>query len=98
MTWMGNGNNPPPVLPPDWNTELETLLTHDELSDEVARKSLGRFLSHNIGMLCEILTRKILEPYQRIVVKGWLSHNFSLTVAARSFGKSTLGSHFGYLY
>lgn len=87
MTWIGNGNNPPPEIPTNWNAECDSLLTHNELTEEVARKSLGRFLSHNIGMLVETLTRKILEPYQRIVVKGWLAKNFCLTVAARSFGK-----------
>lgn len=98
MSWIGNGNNPAPVPIVDWNKQCEGLLTHNELSEEVARKSLGRFLSHNIGMLVEILTRKMLEPYQRIVIKGWLQKNFSLTVAGRSFGKSTIASHFCYLY
>ncbi len=98
MSWQGNGNNPPSSPLVDWNADCKKLLTHNELPEEVARKSLGRFLSHNIGMLVEILTRKILEPYQRIVVKGWLAKNFSLTVASRSWGKSTVASHFCYLY
>ncbi len=98
MSWQGNGNNPPPVPYTDWNLECEKLCTQDELNEEVARKSLGRFLSHNIGLLVEILTRKILEPYQRIAIKGWLAKNFSLTIASRSWGKSTVASHFCYLY
>ncbi len=98
MTWIGNGNNPSPPPAVDWNKDCERLLTYDELPEDVARKSLGRMLAHNIGMLVEILTRKILEPYQRIVVKGWLAKNFSLTIAARSWGKSSIASHFCYLY
>lgn len=98
MSWVGNGNNPTPPPITDWNKECTKLLTHNELPEDVARKSLGRFLAHNIGMLVEILTRKILEPYQRIAVKGWLRSNFSLTVASRSWGKSTVASHFCYLY
>lgn len=98
MTFLGRGNNPPATPIVDWNKECAILCTHHELSEEVARKSLGRLLAHNIGMLVEILTRKILEPYQRIVIKGWLSHNFALTIASRSWGKSTVASHFCYLY
>ncbi len=98
MSFLGNGNNPTPPPIVDWNKDLTGLLTHNELTEEVARKSLGRYLAHNIGVLVEILTRKILEPYQRITVKGWLAKNFSLTVASRSWGKSTICSHFCYLY
>lgn len=95
---QGLGNNPAPEPATDWNAQFEALLDYDELTEDVARKTLGRFLMTNIGMMVEILTRKMLEPYQRIVLKGWLQKNFSLTVAGRSFGKSTIGSHFCYLY
>jgi hypothetical protein len=98
VSWKGNGNNPPPDPITDWNAEFECLLDYNELPEDMARKTLGRFLMTNIGMLVEILTRKMLEPYQRIVLKGWLNKNFSLTIAGRAWGKSTVASHFCYLY
>ncbi len=98
MTFLGNGNNPLPQKLVDWNEEFKVLTTHVELQEDIARKTLGKFLMHNIGFFTEILTGKMLEPYQRIVVKGWLQKNFCLTIAGRAFGKSTLGSHFCYLY
>lgn len=52
----------------------------------------------NIGFTVRILTGFILEPYQRIMIKGWLTKNFILTVASRGFGKSMVASHFAYLY
>ncbi len=69
-----------------------------ELAEEVAAETLGRFLMHNLGFMSTALTGQILEPYQRIMVKGWMQKNFSLTVAGRSFGKSLVFSHFCYLY
>ncbi len=98
MTWITQSNNPIGAPYTDWNEEFKVLLDQAELPEDVARKTLGKFLMHNPGMMVEILTRKMLEPYQRIVVKGWLQKNFSLTIAGRSFGKSMLGSHFCYLY
>lgn len=69
-----------------------------ELNEDVARKTLGRFLKHNIGLLVFYLTGFTLEPYQRIMIKGWLLKNFSLTVAARGLGKSLMFAHFCYIY
>jgi hypothetical protein len=99
MAWFGIGNNPVDTKVPtvDLNREMKEKLK-GELTEEVARTALGAFFKHNIGFTTELLTGKILEPYQRIVVKGWMQKNFSLTVAARSFGKSTICSHFCYLY
>ena len=100
MAWLGIGNNPVDpkfVNLKDLNREMKLSLK-GELSEEVARKNLSLFLRHNIGYTTELLTGKILEPYQRIVVKGWMQKNFTLTVASRSFGKSTIASHFAYLY
>lgn len=81
----------------DYNLKFKTELK-GELSDEVARKTLGKFLMHNLGFTVRILTGFILEPYQRIMIKGWLAKNFTLTVAGRGFSKSFVASHFAYLY
>lgn len=81
----------------DWNARLRSELK-GELTEEVARKSLGRFFMTNIGILIHQLTGFYMEPYQRIVIKGWLKSNFSLAVAGRSLGKSMMASHFAYLY
>ena len=80
----------------DVNAELKQL--EGELSEEKARIALGRFMMNNIGFTVRLLTGWILEPWQRIVIKGWLTHNYSLTVASRGLGKSWLISHFCYLY
>ncbi len=84
-------------IPIDWNAKLKAELK-GELTEELARKSLGRFLMYNVGFLVRIMTGFILEPYQRIMIKGWLQKNFALTVAGRGFSKSFVCSHFCYLY
>lgn len=80
----------------DVNAELKLL--KGELSEEKARATLGRFMVTNIGFTVRTLTGWILEPWQRIIIKGWMSHNYSLTVASRGLGKSWVFSHFCYLY
>ncbi len=81
----------------DWNAKFRAELK-GELTEELARKTLGKFLMFNIGFMVRILTGFILEPYQRIMIKGWLAKNFSLTIAGRGFSKSFVASHFAYLY
>jgi len=85
----GLGYNPPnPDAPfPDWNEQIRIRVGDRELTDEEAVETLARFLRTNIGMLVTLLTGQILESYQRIMIKGWMQKNFSLTVAGRSFGK-----------
>lgn len=81
----------------DWNKHYSETLV-GQLSDEEAAKTLGCFFMHNIGLMATALTGQILEPYQRITIKGWMQKNFSLTIASRSWGKSMCFSHFCYLY
>ena len=98
---QGMGNNPvDPKRPPfiDWNRKYKTELANKELTDEEAVSTLGKFLMTNIGLAATVLTGQLLEPYQRIMIKGWMQKNFSLTVAGRSFGKSLVFSHFCYLH
>lgn len=83
--------------PIDYNKVCRETLK-GELTEEEGRRTLGRFLAFNIGFMVRILTGFILEPYQRIVIKGWLAKNFSLTVAGRGWSKSFVASHFAYLY
>ena len=99
--WVGIGNNPVDTLttaPVDWNQWIKTTYGSRELSEEEACESLGRFLATNIGLFTTLLTGQLLESYQRIMIKGWMQKNFTLTVAGRSFGKSLCFSHFCYLY
>jgi hypothetical protein len=93
--WIDGQRSLEPIV--DVNKALKRELK-GELTEEQARISLGRFLTHNIGFLVRIMTGFILEPYQRIMIKGWLAKNFSLTVAGRGFSKSFAASHFCYLY
>lgn len=89
----------PPLAEPviDWNRKFIEE-EKGELTEERARYILGRFLMYNIGFTARILTGWILEPYQRLVVKGWMTKNYTLTVAGRGWSKSWLFSHFCYLY
>lgn len=84
-----------PVI--DWNVKFQNELT-GELEYDVARKTLGKFLMHNIGFFVQLLTGFRLEAYQRIMIKGWLQKNFTLTVAGRGYSKSFCAAHFAYLY
>lgn len=97
--WIEGSNPTDPNAEPyiDWNKQFKEQLK-GELTEEVAANSLGRFLMHNLGIMSTVLTGQMLEPYQRIMVKGWMQKNFTLTVAGRSFGKSLVFSHFCYLY
>lgn len=90
-------NQPPKESLTDWNRKFETELVGD-LDYDLARKTCGKFLMHNIGIFVKFLTGFELEPYQRIIIKGWLQKNFTLTVAGRGFSKSFLFAHFCYLY
>jgi len=94
MAWVeGNKNIKPQV---DVNAELELL--KGELPEETARKTFGRFVMYNVGMLVFWLTGLKLYPDQRLLIKGWLNKNFTLTVAGRGYSKSWLFSHFCYIY
>lgn len=94
--WDQDNTNPKEAIV-DWNVKFKTELV-GELEEAEARATLGKFMMHNIGFTVYQLTGFILEAYQRIIIKGWMQKNFSLTVAARSLGKSFLCAHFCYLY
>ncbi len=96
MAWV-NGYPKSKVPLINWNKKFLTEL-EGELEEEVARKTLGKFLMHNIGFLFTILTGKHLTSYQRIMLKGWFNRNFTLCVAGRGVGKSFLVIPFAILY
>lgn len=81
----------------NWNKRMAEL-PDGELEEEMAREVLGGFLMQNIGLTAYQLTGYILEPDQRVVIRGWMQKNFSLCVAGRGYSKSWLLSHFNYLY
>jgi len=83
-------------LQPDWNDEFSKM--KGELKDDVCRRTLGKFLMYNVGLTVFWLTGFKLFPDQRLLLKGWLFKNYSLTIMARGAGKSWLFSHFCYLY
>lgn len=69
-----------------------------ELNQDTAEKTFGRFCTYNLGMTAFWLTGFKLYPDQRLILKGWMAKNYSLTVAGRGYSKSWLFSHFCYLY
>lgn len=93
--WIDGPAPEDPVI--DWNEKFLKELK-GELSEEVARRTLGKFLISNIGFTTEILTGLKLAPFQRLILKGWFNKNFCLTVAGRGGSKSTLAAIFSYLY
>lgn len=93
--WINGPTPTEPII--DWNAKFLTELK-GELSEEVARRTLGKFIMHNVGFAVRILTGFKLTSYQRLIIKGWLSKNYSMTIAGRGFSKSFLWSHFCYLY
>lgn len=68
------------------------------LEDEKARTTLGDFLRYNLKMFAFLLTGFRMEPYQTMMLKGWMKKNFSLCVAPRAAGKSTLIGLFSLLF
>lgn len=95
MEWLNGPSPAEPVI--RWNEKLRKDYVGD-LTDDQARVFLGRLLKYNIGMLVNLLTGVTLDPWQRVVIKGWLSKNYSMTIASRGLGKSFLFGHFCYLY
>lgn len=92
--WVEGYKGTEPVI--DWNKELKKL--SGELDEETAKRTLCQFLMHNIGFTTKIMTGVNLEPYQRLLIKGWWKKNFSMCIASRGGGKSTLVAVFAYLF
>ena len=97
MAWVQGGQPVDPKTTVDINRQLKEELK-GELDESQARVTLGKFLSYNIGFLVKILTGITLADYQRLVIKGWMRKNFTINVAGRGCGKSTLASIFAYVY
>lgn len=97
MTWITGENPSAKEEHIDYNKLFAETLK-GELDEDTARRTLGKFLMYNVGLMVWILTGFILEPYQRIMIKGWMKKNFTLCIAGRGFGKSMVWSHFCYLY
>jgi hypothetical protein len=96
MTWItGYDINPDDII--DYNKKFKEELI-GELDEDVARQTLGRFLMHNPGLFSYLLTGFSLEPYQRLLLKGWFRRNFALHVSFRGGGKTLTLAHFFYLY
>jgi hypothetical protein len=95
MAWVEGYNRTTSLI--DWNKKFMDELRGD-LDEEEAQKTLGKFLMHNPGFFSFMLTGFKLEPYQRLILKGWFNSNFSLMVAGRGFGKTFLAAHFCILY
>lgn len=81
----------------DWNKHFAETLK-GELDEDVARRTLGKFLEHNLQFTTRILTGMILKPFQAAIIKGWFNKNFSLACWGRGMGKSSLAGIFAVLY
>lgn len=81
----------------DWNEKFAVELK-GELKEDIGRKTLGKFLMFNIGILVRFMTGFRLYADQRLLIKGWFAKNYSLTVMSRGGSKTWCFSHFCYLY
>lgn len=97
MAWVEGKQPVEPNRLIDWNKKFKKELV-GELDENTARETLGKFLMYNIGFAVKILTGITLADYQRIVIKGWFAKSFTINIAGRGCGKSTLASIFAYLY
>lgn len=79
----------------DVNQELAQLV--GELSDDVAKITLAKFLYRNLGFTTEILTGMKLYPDQIINLKGLLESDYSLCVWGRGLGKTSMAAIFAIL-
>jgi hypothetical protein len=70
----------------DVNEELLKLT--GELSDEEARRSLAKFLRHNIGFTTELALGITLELYQELTIKSFFHRNYCMLVWGRGCAKS----------
>lgn len=95
--WIEPKNAPSLEKNRDWNRYfLDTL--KGELEEDVARRTLGKFLEANIQFTTRLLTGVILKPFQAALIKGWMVKNFSLACWGRGMGKSSLAGIFAVLY
>lgn len=92
--WIEGYDSKQPLI--DWNEELKKI--KGEIDEETARRALCQFLMYNIGFTTQIMTGITLEPYQRLLIKGWWKKNFSMCIASRGGAKSTLAAIFSYLF
>lgn len=82
----------PPI---DVNKEL--LQLNGDLEEFDAKISLAKFLRSNIGFTTELLAGIKLAPFQEIILKGFLTRNFSMAVLGRGCGKTFLAAVFCFL-
>lgn len=70
------------------------------ISEVKARELLGEMFEYDLGFTWELLTGGQFKvwPFQEILLKGWFSKDYSLTVAGRGVGKSYLLAVFILLY
>ncbi len=79
----------------DINKELLNL--KGELDDKEAKITLARFLRHNLGLSCELISGFNMASYQEIALKAWFNRNYCLNVWGRGCAKSTMAAVYCYL-
>ena len=80
------------------NVNDELFKIEGELTDDEAKIFLYKLLRANLGFTAELISGWKLAAYQEIILKGWFNRNFSMMVAGRGCGKSTLAALFCCLY
>ncbi|MEK6878730.1 MAG: terminase large subunit, partial [Nanoarchaeota archaeon] len=79
------------------NLNDEYMSLKGELDDKLAKETLARFLRNNIGFTFELLTGIRLPAYEECIIKGFMNRNYSMMVAGRGCGKTTIAAFFSIL-
>jgi len=83
-------------VPEDINAKM--LALEGELTDEQAQATLAEFLYANPGFTLQIMGGINLFPFQELMLKGWMTNDYSMAIWSRGLSKSYLCAIFCLLW
>ncbi len=83
-------------IPEDVNAKM--LALEGELTDEQAQATLAEFLYANPGFTLQIMGGINLFPFQELMLKGWMTNDYSMAIWSRGLSKSYLCAIFCLLW
>lgn len=88
--WETGNNNVRPVE--DVNKKFSEI--EGDLEDQVAKATLAEFMFHNPRFSLDLLAGIKLFPMQELIIKGWASNDYNLSVYGRGVSKTWMSSLF----
>jgi hypothetical protein len=92
--WI-EGNNPKSRVP---KITEELLALKGELPDEQARATLAKFLYANPAFTADLIAGIKMFPFQEVMIKGWMQHDYNMAVLGRGLSKSWCSALFAMLW